>query len=181
MAAVISPPTEPKSRSSRRVQDKPVERTLPAASRVLAVVDGSERTGRLVEHVKSLAAAGKPVEVVLLNVQPAPVDGRLRGYGSFKRQEIEARLVGCIGRRAVAAAERALAHAGIECHRRVEIGDPVETILRVAAEEDCGLILISNPPSGALQKWLRRTTGLMLAAMATQVAQLANVPVIVLK
>ena len=145
------------------------------------MVDGSERTGRLIEQVKALASAERPIEVVLLNVQPAPVDGRLRGYGSFKREEINARLTDCLGRRAVTAAGRVLSHACIEHKHRVEIGDAVQTILRVTNEEGCGLILIGNPYPGTLQKWLQRTTGLLMPTMAVQVAQLAEVPVIVVK
>ena len=48
---------------------------------------------RLVEQIKVLAGdATSSIKVVLLNVQPAPADGRLRGYGSFKRDEIMAGL-----------------------------------------------------------------------------------------
>jgi nucleotide-binding universal stress UspA family protein len=153
--------------------------TKASARRVLAVIDGSERTGRLVEQIKVLATAAA-IKVVLLNVQPAPMDGRLRGYGSFKREEIEAILIDG-GKRAVTAAGRVLSHSGIQYKHRVEIGDTVDTILRVANEEDCDLIVIANPSTGSLQKWLQRATGLLLATTAGQVAQLAEVPVVVVK
>jgi nucleotide-binding universal stress UspA family protein len=147
---------------------------------VLAVIDGSERTGRVVEQIKVLAAGGI-IKVVLLNVQPAPADGRLRGYGSFKREEIKARLIDGLGRRVVTAAGRVLSHSGIQHKHRIEIGDTVETILRVANEEACDVILIANSSTGSLQKWVQRATGLLLATTAGQVAQLAQVPVVVVK
>ncbi len=149
---------------------------------VLAVIDGSERSGRVVEQIKVLASGSRsPIRVVLLNVQPAPVDGRLRGYGSFKREDIESHLVDELGRRAVTAAGRVLSHAGIQHEHRVEIGETVETVLRVANEENCTLILVGNPPVGSLQRRIQRATGLLLATPAGQVAQLAEIPVVVVK
>jgi nucleotide-binding universal stress UspA family protein len=175
MTSLASPSLDHEQKQSRKL-----ESTSEPARNLLAVIDGSERTGRVVEHIKALAA-GTPIKVVLFNVQPAPVDGRLRGYGSFKREEINGRLIDDLGRRAVTATGRVLSHAGIQHKYRVEIGDTVETILRVANEENCDLILIGNSSIGSLQKWLQRATGLLLATTAGQVAQLADVPVLIVK
>ena len=178
MTTVIQPDQE---RSAPALRDQRLSREQARIRRVLAVVDGSERTGRVVDQVKSLASVEKPIEVVLLNVQPAPADGRLRGYGSFKREEIKARLLDGLGRRAVTTAGRVLAHAGIEHKHRVEIGEVVATILRVATEEGCDLVLVGGPSPGPLQKWLQKATGLLVATMAGQVAELADVPVVLVK
>ena len=148
---------------------------------VLAVIDGSERTGRLVEYIKNLASPERPIRVVLLNVQPEPMNGRLRGYGSFKREEIKARLLDELGRRSVTAAGRVLSHANVERKHRVEIGDAVATILRVVDEESCDLIVISDAATSPLQRWFQRKTGLLVATRAGQVAQLAKLPVVIVK
>jgi nucleotide-binding universal stress UspA family protein len=64
---------------------------------------------------------------------------------------------------------------------RIEVGDPAETILRVASEEGCDLILLGDEHPGALRRWLPKVTGLSLATVASQVVQLAAVPVVVVK
>jgi nucleotide-binding universal stress UspA family protein len=181
MATTTPQTIKPQPKISRRAHDRLPETAKRGPHRVLVVVDGSERTGRVVEQAKALASDEKSVQAILLNVQPAPVDGRLRGYGSFKREEIRERLVDCLGRRAVTAAGRVLSHAGIENTFRVEIGNTVATILRIANEEGCDAILIGSAAPSTLQKWLQRTTGILLATVATQVAQLSEVPVIVVK
>ena len=160
------------------------QRTANAKSRplkALAVIDGSERTGRVIEYALNLAQNGRPLDIVLLAVVRKPPDGRLRGYGSFKRDEINARLKDVIGQRAVCAAARRFDQAGISHKDRIEIGDPVETILRVANEEGSDVVLVGDAPAGAVQRWLPKAIGLSLATVASRVVQLADVPVIVVK
>ncbi len=149
--------------------------------KVLAVIDGSERTGRVVEYALNLAQIGRASDVVLLGIVAQPPDGRLRGYGSFKRDEIHAQLKDAMGRRAVGAAARRFDRADIAHKDRVEVGDPVETILRVAGEEDADVILIADAPAGVVQRWLPKTVGLSVATTTSQVAQLAEMPVVVVK
>jgi nucleotide-binding universal stress UspA family protein len=177
MTAIVSPLAEPEPRTPQPAKPRPSAKLL----RVLAVVDGSERTGRLIEQVQALASDKRPIEVVLLNVQPTPMDGRLRGYGSFKAEEIRARLKNCLGRRAVTAAARVLSHAGIEHIQRVEVGHAVKTILGMASEEHCGLIVVGSPRPGKLQHWFERTTGLFIPAVGAQVALLSDIPVVLVK
>jgi len=153
----------------------------PQPLKVLAVIDGSERTGRIIEYALGLAKDGRPFELVLLGVVRQPPDGRLRGYGSFKRAEIHARLKQVIGQRAVGAAARRFDQAGIAHTDRIEVGDPVETILRVANEEGCDLLVIGDAPASAVTRWLPKVIGLSLATVAGQVIQQAAVPVVVVK
>jgi nucleotide-binding universal stress UspA family protein len=165
-------------------QSAPVQRTANANCaplRVLAVIDGTERTGRVIDYALGLAKDGRPFELVLLGVVRQPADGRLRGYGSFKRAEIHARLKQVIGQRAVGAAARRFDQAGIAHTDRIEVGDPVETILRVTNEEGCDLIIVGDAPAGAVTRWLPKAIGLSLATAASQVIQQAAVPVVVVK
>jgi nucleotide-binding universal stress UspA family protein len=147
---------------------------------MLAVIDGSERTGRVIEYALRLAQDGG-AEVVLLGVVPEPPDGRLRGYGSFKRDAVHARLKEVLGERAIAAAARRFDQGGVSHKERIEVGDPAETILRAAAEEDADIVLVGDAPAGAFRRWLSKATGLSLASVASEVAQLAAVPVVVVK
>ena len=149
--------------------------------KVLVVIDGSERTGRVIEYALSFAQDGRGVEAVLLVVVPEPADGRLRGYGSFKRDEIHARLKYDIGQRAVAAAARRFDQAGVSYKDRVEIGHPADTILRVAGEEGCDIVLVGDAPAGTFRRWLPKAIGLSVTTVASQVAQLAAMPVVVVK
>jgi nucleotide-binding universal stress UspA family protein len=165
-------------------QSAPVQRTTNANSRplrALAVIDGTERTGRVIDYALGLAKDGRPIEVVLLGVVRKPPDGRLRGYGSFKRDVIHVHLKDVLGQRAVGAAARRFDQAGIAHTDRIEVGDPVETVLRVANEEGCDLLVIGDAPAGAVTRWLPKIIGLSLATVAGQVIQQAAVPVVVVK
>jgi nucleotide-binding universal stress UspA family protein len=151
----------------------------PRPVRALVVVDGTERTGRVMDFAMTLARKGLSLEAILLGVVADPPDVRLRGYGSFKRKDIHARLKDIMGARAVAATARRFEQAGIVHQDRVEVGDPAETILRVAGEENCDLVLLGDGPAGAFRRWLPRLAGLSLATTATEVARRAAMPVVI--
>lgn len=149
--------------------------------KVLVLIDGSERTSRVVEYALSLAHGDRALKVVLLGIVREPPDGRLRGYGSFKREEIHARLKDIVGQRAVSAAARRFDQQGVTHTDRIEVGDPVETILRVAGEEGSDLVLIGDSPVGPIRRWLPKAIGLSLATVANRVIQLSPVSVVVVK
>lgn len=168
----------------QRPDRNPARHTSDAPARpirMLTVIDGSERTGRIIELVLDLARKGLPVEAVVLGVIPEPPDGRLRGYGSFKRKEIHARLKEVMGGRTIAAAARRFDQAGVTHKDRIEVGDLAETILQVADEEACDVVLLGDAPAGALRRWLPKLTGLSVATVASEVTQLAAIPIVVVK
>lgn len=167
-APMVSP--EPRERRSNR-----------APLRVLALVDGTEGSGRVTKCLLDLQARNDAIDVVLLNVQPAPATGRLRGYGSFHRADINDRLINDLGKRAVTSAARHLDAAGIGHKDRIELGDPVETIVRCANEEKCDLIVLAEPAPGALQQWLMKTSGIVVHSVASVVVLSASAPVLVAK
>ncbi len=164
--------------TSDRSQDSPAT-TRPV--RALIVIDGSERTGRVLELALDLAAKGLRLEAILLGVISEPPDGRLRGYGSFKRKDIHARLKDQMGSRAVAAVGRRLEAAGIVHRDRVEVGDPAASILRVAEEEACDLIILADAPPGLVRRWLPALTGLAVSTVGSAVAQAGALPVVTVK
>lgn len=148
--------------------------------KVLAVIDGSERMGRIFDYVRGLKSRGHGLQVVVLGVVAEPATGRLRGYGSFKQAEVYGGLKETMRQRAVSAIARRLGQEKIAHVDRVEIGDPAATILRVAHEEDADLILLGDEPPGIVQRWLP-TIGLSLATITNLVVQQATVPVVVVK
>jgi nucleotide-binding universal stress UspA family protein len=146
--------------------------------KILAAVDGSESTNGVVEY---LTARGAGSEIVILNVQTKSDDWRLRGYGSFKEKDVNARLIDDLGRPIVRGVGRRFQKAGLPHRERVEIGDPAETIIRCAAEEGCDLIVVGDPRPGPLRRWITRTAGVSFGSVASDVVQLAGVPVVIAK
>jgi nucleotide-binding universal stress UspA family protein len=172
--------TTPENSQEQRTVRQP-ENPVSSPLRVLAVIDGSEYTGRVIEYALSLAENPRPLDIVLLGIIRQPPDARLRGYGSFKREEIHAGLKERMERRAVGAAARRFDQANIPHKERIEIGHPAEIILRVAGEERVAMILIGDAPPSAIQRWLPKAIGLSPATTAVQVTQQAAIPVVVVK
>ena len=112
---------------------------LPSPLRLLAVVDGTERTNRIVNYVLAAAQAAGTPQIVVLNVQEKREDGRLRGYQSFKKDEID-NLMNERGRSVVTSVSQVQA-GGLAASCKVKIGRPVSTILRCAVEERCHVIV----------------------------------------
>jgi nucleotide-binding universal stress UspA family protein len=173
MTDVLDPHT---SNAARRKPGGTAERHAPL--RILAVLDGSESTGQVTKYLLDLHAGGGALEVVLLNVQPAPEVGRLRGYGSFRRADVDDRL-GELGRRVVTSAARHLDAARVPHKDRIELGEPVQTIVACADEEKCDLIVLGESSPGALRRWLMRTTGVVVNSVASVVIHLAHARVLI--
>jgi nucleotide-binding universal stress UspA family protein len=181
MAAIQTSVVEEQRPASRRSVREQRLRSEAHALKVLAVIDGSERSGRVLDYLNGPALRHAALEVVLLNLQPEPEDGRLRGYGSFRREAIEDRLINELGRRAVASASRCLDQVGIAHTGRIELGNTAETVLRVAREERCDLILLGEASPGAVRRWWSRLTDAAFGFRSSRVVQLADVPVVLVK
>ena len=172
LLAPIAPAVSP-APAPRQVNIRPL--------RVLAVVDGTERAGRVTKCLLDLQARNEAIDVVLLNVQPEPEVGRLRGHGSFRRAAVDDRLINDLGRRVVTSAARHLDAAGIAHKDRIELGDPTDTVVRCADEERCDLIVLAEPKPGPVRRWLMTAGGLVVGSVAGVVIHLANVPVMVVR
>jgi nucleotide-binding universal stress UspA family protein len=161
------------------------DRPRPDSSRslrVLAVVDGSERTNRVVDYLDSLARRSEGIEVVILSVLEKSGEGRLRGYQTFKQSEIDDRLISDLGLPIVNSVSRRLDKFGIHSLTRIRIGDPVQTILDCAADEGCAAVVIGDVGTKRLQRWLIRVARLAAtSSVAVRVAMLAEIPVVLVK
>jgi nucleotide-binding universal stress UspA family protein len=167
------------SLASSAIEERASEAKSPSL-KVLAVIDGTERTGRIIDYALGLKSLGHGFQVVVLGVVPEPATGRLRGYGTFKKAEIYGGLIDTMRQRAVSAVARRLDQEKIAHVDRVEVGDPAATVLRVAQEEDADLILLGDGPPNVVQRMLP-AIGLSVATVANQVVQRATIPVVVVK
>ncbi|MDT3684078.1 MAG: universal stress protein [Pseudorhodoplanes sp.] len=148
--------------------------------RILAVVEGTAQTNRVVEYLTMLATRGAPIDIFVLNVQSKRRDHRLRGYQTFKQSEIDNRLIKEFGMPIVSHISRRLEKAGLRVQGRVEIGEPVETILGKAMQEHCDAIVIGGEKPGMLHRWLAGTLGLSFGPAAS-LTVLSKLPVVVVK
>lgn len=163
------------------VQLKEKQRTasypMGAASplkRILAVIDGSGRTSRVLDYVIGYAASVGPVEAVILDVHPVAAPGSLRGT-------IQTRTVGELTKRLAKGAARRLNHLGIVHTIRVEAGDPAPTIIKCAREEACDMIVLNDPNPGVVAGKLTREMANSEGSVSQRVAHLSDVPVVIAK
>ncbi|MCA6114677.1 universal stress protein [Bradyrhizobium sp. WSM 1738] len=150
--------------------------------RLLAVVDGTESTNRIVDFITAFSEGRAATEAVVLNVQSKRLDARLRGYQNFKKDEIDDRLINELALPILNSVTSRLEKAGILCSSKAEIGDPVTTILRCAAENACNVILVGAQPSKALDSWMPDTMRAWLRAdLALRLIALAPASIVVVK
>jgi nucleotide-binding universal stress UspA family protein len=142
------------------------------------VVDGTERTNRVLDYIVTLAQGRDAIEVIVLNVQAKREDARLRGYQSFKQDEVDDRLINELGAPIVSSAGRWLDKARIQHRSKVLIGEPAQMILRCAAEEDCDSIIIGEGFPAGVTGWISAMLG---SSPTLQLLAAANTPVVVVK
>ncbi|WP_141688318.1 universal stress protein [Bradyrhizobium paxllaeri] len=150
--------------------------------RLLAVVDSTESTNRIVDFITAFSEGRAATEAVVLNVQSKRLDARLRGYQNFKKDEIDERLINEFAFPILNSVTGRLEKAGILCSSKAEIGDPVTTILRCAAENACNVILVGAQPSKGFDSWLPNTMRVWLRSdLALRLIALAPASIVVVK
>ena len=160
-----------------------VARTYAAKRlRLLAVVDGTESTNRIVDFITAFDEGRSATEAVVLNVQTKRLDARLRGYQNFKKDEIDDRLINELALPILNSVSSRLEKVGIRCLLKAEIGDPVTTILRSAAENACNVILVGAQPPKGIEGWLPNTMRVWLRSdLALRLIAFAPASVVVVK
>ena len=142
--------------------------------RILFPFDGSEAAQRAIGYVVSAFLGMRPLEVMLLNVQPPiPMRDLLFEGRPSELHKLEAPLREA-GGALLASAKRALDVAGIENQMHVEIGEPAQVICDFAKRYHCELIAMGTRGMGAV-------SGLVLGSVATKVLHLSPVPVMLLR
>jgi nucleotide-binding universal stress UspA family protein len=137
--------------------------------KVLLPVDGSDQSKRAIDFFLTHIKRTGPVEAVLLNVHPASETRAL----AMHRDTILADLRRS-AEEVLAEPRRRLDAGGIPYKERLELGDIAQTIVKVAREEGCAHIIMGTRGQGAI-------VGLLLGSVATNVLQLTDVPVTLVK
>jgi nucleotide-binding universal stress UspA family protein len=159
------PSTHDASRSAPAGIPQSADQGAANRLRFLVVVDGNECTNRVVDFVTAVAAERNRTEAVVLNVQDLRSNARLRGYESFKREEIEDRLINELGGPIVNSVSTWLQKAGVLAVPKVKIGDPVSIILDCAAANECDAIVIGEPRPKGFRSWIAAVTRLPLVSL----------------
>jgi nucleotide-binding universal stress UspA family protein len=137
---------------------------------LLIPVDGSAYSLQAVRHAMALKKF-MPVEIHLLNVQPGLHSGHAKMFVSekqlhdYQREEADKALHG---------ARELLDAAKINYQHHIGVGAPADTIVAFAKEKHCDQIIMGARGENALTK-------LILGSVATQVIELAAVPVTLVK
>jgi len=149
--------------------------------RVLAVVDGTEKTNRVTNYILS-ALDPANTQVIVLNVQEKREDARLRGYQTFKQAEIDGRLINDVGLPIVNSVTRLLKKSGIQSTPKVAVGAWLPAVLECAAQERCDIIVMAEArPTGILRRLLSRIAHALFCSPAARLADHAHVPIVVTK
>jgi nucleotide-binding universal stress UspA family protein len=138
--------------------------------KILLPFDGSAAAMRAVEFVMKQAAAGRPLQVQLINVQ-APV--RLNAAPAESPESVRRAQAGD-GERVLQAAQTALQAGAITCTQYVAIGDPAQSIVRYAQEQGSNEIVMGT-------RGMSSIANLVLGSVATKVIHLVDIPVTLVK
>ena len=169
-----------KAKANRTPRPAPKQAAQPL--RVLAVIEGTEQTNRILNYLASLAGSGRALEVVVLNVQERRTDARLRGYETFKQTEIDERLRNDVAAPIVSSAARWLHKANIDAEIAIEIGDPLDAVLATADARRCALIVIGAPGLSRLSQWVAKAAGVVISnSVAAKLLAASPIPVAVVR
>ena len=137
--------------------------------RVLVVVDGSTESNIAIEYAIELATVSGGIELLLLNVRlPAPA-WQSRTTGSKKEMSPAGRILG--------RAARLSKMAGVQYRERREEGEIPETVIRIAREEPCDLIVWPERGMGRVARAVLMLTGFSANAFVNKIISTSPVPV----
>jgi nucleotide-binding universal stress UspA family protein len=133
--------------------------------RLLVPIDGSDHSLRALAHaIKRVASHRKLLQMVVLNVQP-PLPQSL-----FVTPSMIAEYHKRKSKEGLARALRMLHRKALKAEITVRVGEPGETIAKVARQKHCGEIVMGSRGLGSLK-------GLILGSVTTKVIHAAPVPV----
>ena len=142
----------------------------PAYYRPLIAVDGSAASMHAVEHVIAQVSPGD-ARVHLINVQPRIMSGDVNFFMSAR---MVADMRRAAGERALRRARSLLAANHIEHTSDVVFGEPVDAIVRYAAERGCTKIVMGTKNRNMI-------TTLLARSVVSRVVRRAHVPVTLVK
>lgn len=138
--------------------------------RILVPVDGSELALDAVHHALALAREGLSATLVLANVQEPASFYEL----ATKDSDIIAAAAVEAGQDLMASAVALVRAAGVPCETEVVLGEVAATLVDLAEDHGCGLIVIGARGQGAISSAL-------LGSVSQAVVRLSPVPVTIVK
>jgi len=136
-------------------------------NRLLVPIDGSDHSLRALAHViKRVASDRRLLQIFVLNVQPW-LPRSLFVTPSMIAEHHKAK-----SKEDLARAQRMLRRKGLKAEIMVRLGEPGETIAKVARQKHCGEIVLGSRGLGSFK-------GLILGSVTTKVIHAARVPVTV--
>lgn len=140
--------------------------------KLLVATDGSDNANRVIDHViKQAGRYREPVEVHLLNVQPALAGVNVKLF--ISREDLNAHYHD-EGIAALKSAREKLDAAGIMYAFHISVGHPAEVIVQYAEDKQCEQIVMGSRGMGTV-------SNLVLGSVATKTIHLAKVPVLLVK
>ena len=139
---------------------------MPDGNRLLVPTDGSDHSMRALAHVIKRVASHRRLRIFVLNVQP-PLPQSLFVTPSMIAEHHKAK-----SKENLARALRMLHRKAVKAEILVRVGEPGETIAKVARQKHCGEIVLGSRGLGILK-------GLILGSVTTKVIHAARVPVTV--
>lgn len=136
------------------------------AKRLLVPIDGSQHSLRALKVAVERATADPKIRLVVLNVQ-APMPSSL-----FVTRSMIAEHQAAGGRAALTKALQKLQRHSIKAETIVAVGEPGQTIAKVARRRRCGEIVLGSRGLGSVK-------GLILGSVTTKVIHATHVPVTV--
>jgi nucleotide-binding universal stress UspA family protein len=134
--------------------------------RLLVPIDGSDHSIRALAHVIKRVASDRQLRIFVLNVQP-PLPRSL-----FVTRSMIADHHRTKSKDGLARALRMLHRIALKAEIMVRVGEPGETIAKVARQKRCSEIVLGSRGLGNLK-------GLILGSVTTKVIHAARVPVTV--
>jgi nucleotide-binding universal stress UspA family protein len=141
--------------------------------RILVPVDGSAPANRAVVYATTLAAGRDDALITLVNVQ-GPETLEVSDISAVMSRKADRQLAARRSKTALRKADRICRDAQVKFETRAELGPIAETIDRLARRLDVDQIVIGSRGLGAIGR-------LVLGSVATKVAQLARIPVTLVK
>lgn len=137
----------------------------------LIALDGSEPSLKTIDYVitEAVSRVNRP-KLFLVNVQ-APLSSDIT---RFIEEKVVADFHRETGEAALAQARQKLDAAGLAYSAHIMIGEAAPTLVEVAKDKGCSLIIMGAHGFGSV-------VGLFMGSITTKVVQLSTVPVLVVK
>lgn len=139
---------------------------MPDENRLLVPIDGSDHSLRALARVIKQVASNRQLKIFVLNVQ-LPLPPSLFVTPSMIAQHHQAK-----SKEDLARGLRMLRRKAVKAEIMVRVGEPGETIAKVARQKHCGGIVLGSRGLGNLK-------GLVLGSVTTKVIHASRIPVTV--